>query len=226
MWGPPNFGAQGGRTPYAPSRPDLGQTTGHRRSSSKSSGRPQPPSNRLVHLFFCYQHNEHLTAVPMLSSFKSCRHIFKMRIRKNITIQDQSCLKAFPMIERLDECNLYTPLWISWSNWMSSSLEIHFIIISFTPHQYNIPSIKWYILHLHVIRSTLALSSDGGWLSRNILIGLIQSYASPCSGSSMTIRSGLAASIAFFAALIESLVNFSMMTSDRVYALEEAIQAR
>jgi hypothetical protein len=130
------------------------------------------------------------------------------------------------MIEHHDECDSHTPLWISWSNWMPSSLEIHFIIIPFVPRRYNIPSIRWYILDLRMICSTSALSSDGDWLSRNILIGPIQSYASPCSGSSITIRSGLAASISYSAGLTKGLDNFSMMTSGGVGALEEAIQAR
>jgi hypothetical protein len=60
----------------------------------------------------------------------------------------------------------------------------------------------------------------------NILIRLIQSYASPYSGLSITIKSGFAASIASSVGLIEGLVNFSMIISDGVGALEEASQAR
>jgi hypothetical protein len=79
---------------------------------------------------------------------------------------------------------------------------------------------------LRVMLSTSALSSDGGWLSRNILIVLIQSYAGSCSGSLITIRSGLVASMSSSASLTEGLDNFSMMTSDEVGALKEAIHAR
>jgi hypothetical protein len=58
------------------------------------------------------------------------------------------------------------------------------------------------------------------------MIGLIQSYANPCSGSSITIRFGLVASIAYSADLTKGLVIFSMMMSGGVGTLEEAIQAR
>jgi hypothetical protein len=74
--------------------------------------------------------------------------------------------------------------------------------------------------------STSALSSDGGWMSRNILIGLIKSYAGSWSDSSITIRSGLVASVSSSVGLIEGLYNFSMMTSGGVGALDEAINAR
>jgi hypothetical protein len=130
------------------------------------------------------------------------------------------------MIECHDECDPHTPPWISWSNWMPYSLEIHLIIMPFGPHRYSIPSIRWYILDLCMIHSTSVLLSNGGWLSMNILIGLIQSYASPWSASSITIRSGFATSIASSAGLIKGLVNFSMITSDGLGALEEAIQGR
>jgi hypothetical protein len=76
------------------------------------------------------------------------------------------------------------------------------------------------------MRSTLALSSDGGWLFANIVIGFIQSYADSYSGSSITIRSGLAASASSSVGLTEGLDNFSIMTSSGVGALEEAIHAR
>jgi hypothetical protein len=81
-------------------------------------------------------------------------------------------------------------------------------------------------LDLRVKLSTSTLSSDGGWLSRNILNGLIQSYAASYSGSSITIRSGMAASMSYSAGLTEGLDNFSMMTSGGVGALKEAIHAR
>jgi hypothetical protein len=60
----------------------------------------------------------------------------------------------------------------------------------------------------------------------NILISLIQSYASPYSGLSITIKSSFAASIASSVGLIEGLINFSMIISGGVSALEEASQAR
>jgi hypothetical protein len=130
------------------------------------------------------------------------------------------------MIECHDECDPHTPLWISWSNWMPSSLEIHLIIMPLVPHRYNIPSIRWYILDLCVIRSTSALSSDSGWMSRNILIWLVQSYVGFCSGSSITIRSALSALMSSFAGQTEGIENFSMMTSGGVGALEKPINAR
>jgi hypothetical protein len=108
---------------------------------------------------------------------------------------------------------------------MPSSLEIHLIIVPLAPRRYNIPSIIWYILDLCVIRSTSALSSDGDWLLKNALIELIQSYIGSCSGSSITIRSGLATSISSSAVPTEGLDHFSIMTSDGVGALEEAIHA-
>jgi hypothetical protein len=79
------------------------------------------------------------------------------------------------------------------------------------------------MLALRAIRSTSALSSDNGWLLRNILIGFIQSNAGPGSGPSMTIRF---ASLVGSAGLTEGLDNFTTMTSGGVGALEEAIHAR
>jgi hypothetical protein len=76
------------------------------------------------------------------------------------------------------------------------------------------------------MRSTLALSSDNGWLSKYALIGLIQSYAGYWAGSSMTIRSAPVASLIDSSALTEGLDNFSIITSIRVGALEEAIHAK
>jgi hypothetical protein len=133
---------------------------------------------------------------------------------------------TFPMIEHHDECDPHTPLWISQSSWMPSSLEIHLIIMLLVPHRYNTLSIRWYILDLCAMCSTSALSSDGGWLSRNALIGLIQSYIASCSSSLITIRSGLTASISSSVGLTEDLDNFSIMVSGGASALEEAIYAR
>jgi hypothetical protein len=76
------------------------------------------------------------------------------------------------------------------------------------------------------MHSTSVLLSDGGWLSRNILIGLIQSYTGCYSGSSITIGSGLVASLSSSAGLTKGLINLSMMTSGEIGALEEAIHAR
>jgi hypothetical protein len=129
------------------------------------------------------------------------------------------------MIERHDECDPHTPPWISQSNWMSS-LEIHLIIMPLAHHRYNTPSIRWYILDLHVMCSTLALSSVGGWLFKNILIRFIQSYDVSRCGSLITIGSGLTTSVFSSVGLTEGLDNFSMMMSSRVGTLEEAIYAR
>jgi hypothetical protein len=76
------------------------------------------------------------------------------------------------------------------------------------------------------MRSTFTLSSAGGWLSKNALSGLIQSYIVYCASSSMTIRSALAASLVDSSGLIEGLDNSSTITSSRVGALEEAMHAR
>jgi hypothetical protein len=130
------------------------------------------------------------------------------------------------MTERHDECDPHMPLWMSRCNWMSSSLEIHFIIMPLVPLLNNTPSIRWYSLDLRAIRLTSALSSDGGWFSRNILIGCIQSYAGSSFGSSMTIRSGSIASLVDSSSLTEGVDNYSIMMSGEVVALEEAIQAR
>jgi hypothetical protein len=130
------------------------------------------------------------------------------------------------MIERHDECDLHMPLWMSWINWMTSSLDIHFIIIPLTPHRNRISSIRWYCLNLHAICSTSTLSSDGGWFYRNILIGCIQSYDGSYSSSSITIRSCLIASLVDSAGLTEGLANFSIMMYSGVGTLEEAIYAR
>jgi hypothetical protein len=127
------------------------------------------------------------------------------------------------MIECHDERDPHMPLWMSQSNWMSSSLNIHFIIMSLTPCRNKITSTRWYCF---TIRSTLVLLSNGGWFSMNILIGCIQLYASSCSGSSITIKSCPIASLDDSACLIEGLDNFSIMTSDGVVALEEPILVR
>jgi hypothetical protein len=74
--------------------------------------------------------------------------------------------------------------------------------------------------------STLALSSNGGYFSRNILIGRNQSYAGSCFGSSITIRSCPIASSLGSAGLIEGLDNLSIITSGEVDALEEAIHVK
>jgi hypothetical protein len=55
------------------------------------------------------------------------------------------------------------------------------------------------------------------------LIGLIQSISGCCSATSTIIRS---VSLNISTDLIEGLINFSIMTSDGIGALEEAIQAR
>jgi hypothetical protein len=130
------------------------------------------------------------------------------------------------MIEHHDECDPHTPLWIYWSNCMPSSLEIHLIIMSLAPCRYNTPLIRWYILALHAMRSTSVLSSDGGWLSKNALIGLIESYASCCAGSSITIRSVPVASLVDSSGLTDGLNNFSTIISSGIDALEETIHAR
>jgi hypothetical protein len=109
---------------------------------------------------------------------------------------------------------------------MSSYLDIHFIIIPSRHRQNNISSIRWYSLDLHAIRSTLALSSDGGGFSRNILIRCIQSYAGSDSSSLMTIKYCLFASLVGSAGLIEGLDNFSIMMPNIVSILEEAIHTR
>jgi hypothetical protein len=74
------------------------------------------------------------------------------------------------------------------------------------------------------MRSTSVLSSDGGWLSKNTLISLIQSYAGSCL--SITIGPSLIASLVDSSGLIEGLDSFFNMTSSGVSALEEAIRAR
>jgi hypothetical protein len=130
------------------------------------------------------------------------------------------------MIERHDEYDPHMPLWMSCSNWISFSLDMHFFIMPLAPHRNKIPSVGWYCLDVHVIRSTLVLSSDGDWFSRNILIGFNQSYSGSWSGSLITIRSCLIASLAASAGLTEGLDSFSIMISGRVGALEEAIHAR
>jgi hypothetical protein len=76
------------------------------------------------------------------------------------------------------------------------------------------------------MRSSSVLSSDSGWLSKYALIGLIQSYAGCCAGSSMTIRSALVVSLIDSSGLTEGLDNFSTITSARVGAQEEAIHAK
>jgi hypothetical protein len=130
------------------------------------------------------------------------------------------------MIEHHDEFDPHILLWISRSNWMPSSLWMHLIIMSLVPRRYSTPSIRWYILDLCAMHSTSVLLSDGGWLSRNVLIGLIQSYTGCYSGSSITIGSGLVASLSSSAGLTKGLINLSMMTSGEIGALEEAIHAR
>jgi hypothetical protein len=109
---------------------------------------------------------------------------------------------------------------------MPPSLDMHFIIMPLAPRQNKIPSIKWYYLDLRVMCSALALSSNGGWFSKNILIGCIQLYSCSLSGSSITIRSCSIASLATSVGLTEGLDHFSIMTSDRVGALEEAIHVK
>jgi hypothetical protein len=109
---------------------------------------------------------------------------------------------------------------------MPSSLEMHPIIMSLAPCRYSTPSIRRYILDLHAMRSTLTLSSDGGWLSKNVLIGPIQSYVGYCTGLSITIRLGSTASLVDSSDLTKGLDNFSTITFDEVGALQEAIQAR
>jgi hypothetical protein len=94
------------------------------------------------------------------------------------------------------------------------------------PHRNNIPSTRWYYLYLHAIRSTSALSSNGDWFSRNILIGCIQSYVGSYSSSSITIRFGSISSLVGSVGLTEGLDKFSIMTSSEIGALEEAIHAR
>jgi hypothetical protein len=74
------------------------------------------------------------------------------------------------------------------------------------------------------MHSIPALSSDGGWLSKYALIGLIQSYTGCYAGSLMTIRSALDALLIDSSSLTEGLDKFSTITSDGVGALEEAIQ--
>jgi hypothetical protein len=130
------------------------------------------------------------------------------------------------MIEHHDECDSHMPLWIFWSSWMPSSLDMHFIIMSLAPRRNKISSTRWYCLDLHAIHLTSTLSSDGSWFSRNILIGCIQSYAGSCSVSLITIGSCPITSLVGFAGLTEGLDNHSIMTSNGVGALEEAIQAR
>jgi hypothetical protein len=130
------------------------------------------------------------------------------------------------MIERHDECDPHMPLWISWSNSMPFFIDIHFIIMPLAPHQNNMPSTRWYCVDLCVIHSTSTLSSHGGWFSRNILIGCIQSYADSCSSTLMTIRSCSIAWLVNSADLTKGLDSFSIMMSDRVGALEEVIYAR
>jgi hypothetical protein len=130
------------------------------------------------------------------------------------------------MMERHDKCDPHKPLWISWSNYIPSSLEMHLIIMQLAPYWYSTPSIRWYILDLHMMHSTTALSYDGGWLSKYALIELIQSYAGCCTGSSMIIRPAIVASLIDSSSLTKGLDNFLTITSDRVGALQEAIHAR
>jgi hypothetical protein len=130
------------------------------------------------------------------------------------------------MIECHDECDPHMPLWISLSNRMPSSIDMHFIIMSLTPHRNKISSIRWYCLDLRAIHSTSTLSSDSGWFSMNILIRCIQSYTGSCSALSITIRSCPIISWAGSACLTEGLYNLLIMTSGRVGALEEAIHTR
>jgi hypothetical protein len=131
----------------------------------------------------------------------------------------ESVPECFPTME----CAPQTPLWISWSNCTPSSLEIHFIIMPLAPCLYNTLSIRWCILDLRAMCSIFTLSSNIGWLSRYALIGLIQSIYGCFSAPSMIIRS---VSLNVSSNLIEGLVSFSTMTSDRIGALKEAIQAR
>jgi hypothetical protein len=109
---------------------------------------------------------------------------------------------------------------------MPSSLNMHFIMMTLAPHRNKIPSTRWYYMDLRAMRSTLALSSDVGLFSRNILIGCIQSYVGSYSGSSITIRSCLIASLMGSVSLTEGLDNLSIMTSGRVGGLEEAIHTK
>jgi hypothetical protein len=64
-------------------------------------------------------------------------------------------------MKRHDKCAPQTPMWISWSNWLPSSLKIHLIIMPLAPCLYNTPSIRWYILDLRAMRSISTLSF--GW---------------------------------------------------------------
>jgi hypothetical protein len=147
--------------------------------------------------------------------------------RANLTVgQKNPCLKALSMIERHDECDSHMPLWMSRINWMPSSLDIHFIIMPLVPHWNKNSSMRWYCLDLCAVCSTLVLSSNGGWFSRNNLIRCIQSYVVAFSDSSITIRSCFIASFVGSIGFTKSLDNFSVMTSGGVGALEEAIHAR
>jgi hypothetical protein len=118
------------------------------------------------------------------------------------------------------------PLSMLQSSWMPSSLDMHFIIMPLASRQNRMPLIKRYFLDFHVMRSTSALSSVGGWFFRNILIGCIQSYDGSCSSSFITIRSYPIAPLLDASALTEGLDNFSTMMTGGVGALEEAIHAR
>jgi hypothetical protein len=91
------------------------------------------------------------------------------------------------------------------------------------PCLYNTPSIRWYILDLRAMRSISALSSDIGWLFRYALIGLIQSISDCYSAPSIIT---ISVSLNISTALTEGLINFSIMMSGGVGALEEAIYAR
>jgi hypothetical protein len=65
-------------------------------------------------------------------------HLVMIFIASSLAVgQYNPCLNTFSTMECHNECAPQTSLWISQSNWLSSSLEIHFIIMPLAPCLYN-----------------------------------------------------------------------------------------
>jgi hypothetical protein len=103
--------------------------------------------------------------------------------------------------------------------WRYTSSSYHWCIVKIISHRSD--GIAW-----TCVRYVQLLRSDGGRVSRNILIGFIQSYTGSCSDLLITIRSLSIASLTASTCLTEGLDSFSIITSDGVGAMEEMIHDR